>query len=397
MLGSSKQLRLKFTDDFDDYPDTINNRPNESASTNAPSKPLSENLMIGRRARRQRQNQRRKAATAIALEKAAMPAEEPNTEAAPLGLQYGKNDPSGIKSVADGYIPLENFPKFPKLPLEMRREVWHYILPEPQAIFVFNNGYIQSIVTGSITRKTFKYRAAASYKVPRLTQVNKETRYEVMIYHRPAFATNFGGIPIYYNRKTDLLHFDSPETLLNFYGGSAPNHLPRSLTNGFRLNMREFHNTVSQLAFGNVRANEGMIGAILSQMKGLKVVLIEDKIMRPDGKDIIESFCHGGKELVMGWDEYTVERPIESRVTLRYVDEPTFKQRIEGWTGRIISEEEEAAERAARVEAKLIAEAAAQRELDKLNRQNELVNEHGSKRKRQDSDVDGPISKRAKA
>ncbi|KAL2073050.1 hypothetical protein VTL71DRAFT_10374 [Oculimacula yallundae] len=399
---SSKKLRLRFDDDFDDYPDSINIRPDPLKSSDPRPVPFPENNMTSRQKRRERQRARRLAASVAAAganEEAPMPAKVQSVDdGALVGLQYGKHDPTGFKTIADGYIPIEEFTLFPKLPLEMRREVFKHILPEPQSIFVFNNGYTQTIATDRVTRKTFMYRAAALYKVPRLLQVNRETRQEVMIFHRPAFATNFGGVPIYYNRKTDLLQFDSPETLLHFYGGSAPNHLPRSLTHGFRLNMREFHTTVSQLAVGNVRAQEGMLGAVLNQMKGLKVVLIENMLLRPEGKKIIEEFCHGERELMMGWGGYTVERSAESRVKFRYADEDGFKRFVQGWKGRIISEEEEAAEEAAKVEAKLMAEAAAQRERDRTNAQKSPADDDtGNKRKRRDSDGGLPINKKAKS
>ncbi|KAH7407242.1 hypothetical protein BKA64DRAFT_742908 [Cadophora sp. MPI-SDFR-AT-0126] len=269
----------------------------------------------------------------------------------PVGLQYGEDDPSGFRTIADGYIPIESFKLFPKLPLELRRHVWKRVLPEPQSIYIFSNGYTQKLTVGEISRNTFVFRAAASYKVPRLLSVCKETRQEVMLHHHPCFATNFGGVPIYYNRKTDLLHFDSPDALLHFHGGSAPNHLPRSITNGFRLNMREFHTTVSQIAVGNVRSHEGMLGAMFNQMKGLKVALLADMLSRPQGKNIINDYCHGIKDLEMGWEQYTVDRKTENKVAIKLVSLHDFEGIIMGWKGRIISEEEEAANKADEAEA----------------------------------------------
>ncbi|KAK0100708.1 hypothetical protein ONS95_007159 [Cadophora gregata] len=316
--------------------------------------------MSKRSKRRQRQRQRRFAASA---EYETMGTTEQGVveeqAAEPVGLQYGKEDPIGFRTIADGYIPMEKFMFFPKLPLELRRFVWNRLLPEPQSIYMISNGHTQKLTVGSITRNTYIYRAAASYKVPLLLSVCKETRQEVMFHHPPCFATNFGGVPIYYNRKIDLLHFDNPDALLHFHGGSAPNYLPRSITRGFRLNMYEFYNTVSQIAVGNVRAQEGMLGAIFNQMKALKVVLLADKLCRPQGKSIINDYCHGIKDLEMGWEEYTIDRKTENKVEIKLVNFDEFKETILGWKGRIISEEEEGARKAEEAEAAVLQSATA--------------------------------------
>ncbi|KAH6721824.1 hypothetical protein BKA61DRAFT_666563 [Leptodontidium sp. MPI-SDFR-AT-0119] len=356
MHGPTKHLRLRFDDDFDDYPESINNCKNTSTASNPAPRPFAN--MSRRSKRRQRQRTRQERAAAASLAAMGM-ADQGGDLVGPIGLQYGEDDPIGFRTIEDGYIPMEVFPRFPKLPLELRREVWRRVLPEPQSIFITANGHAQYIIIGNIRTQTWVYRPEASYKVPRLLGVCHETRQEVMIYHRPCFAHQFGGVPVYYNPKTDLLHFDNPEALLHFYGGSAPNYLPRSLTNGYRWNMREFHTNVTQIAVGNVEASEGMLGAMFNQMKGLKVVLIENQLMRPEGETIMKEVCDGIRELQLGWEEYTVERTDENRVKFKLVRSPQFKEKIQGWTGRIISEEEEAAERAEEAEARLIGENAA--------------------------------------
>ncbi|KAH7357157.1 hypothetical protein BKA65DRAFT_474947 [Rhexocercosporidium sp. MPI-PUGE-AT-0058] len=314
---------------------------------------------MSRRSKR-RNRQRMREARAEAASRAAMgEADEGANVVAPIGPQYGEDDPIGFRTIEDGYVPLVDFPRFPKLPLELRREVWHRVLPEPQSIYITSNGHAQYIVVANARIQTWVYRPEVSYKVPVLLSVCLETRQEVMIYHRPSFAANFGGVPVYYNPKTDLLHFDNPEALLHFYGGSAPNYLPRSLTSGFRWNMKDFHTTVTQVAVGKVEASEGMIGAMFNQMKGLKVVLIENQILRPEGETIMKEFCDGVRELELGWEDYTVERTDGNRVKFKFVRSPEFKQAIVGWKGRIISEEEEAATLAEEAEAKLMQENAA--------------------------------------
>ncbi|KAG4435723.1 hypothetical protein IFR05_008809 [Cadophora sp. M221] len=314
--------------------------------------------MSRRSKRRQRQRQRQERAEAASLAAMGM-ADQGGDLAGPIGLQYGEDDPIGFRTIEDGYIPMEVFPQFPKLPLELRREVWRLVLPEPQSIFITSNGFAQNIIIGNTRTQSWVYRPEASYKVPRLLSVCLETRQEVMIYHRPSFANQFGGVPIYYNAKTDLLHFENHEALLHFYGGSAPNYLPRSLTGGFRWNMREFHTKVTQVAVGKVEANEGMLGAMFNQMKGLKVVLIDNRIMRPEGETIMKEICDGVRELQMGWEEYTVERTDANRVRFKLVRSPQFKEIIQGWTGRIISEEEEATLLTEEAEARLMTENAA--------------------------------------
>lgn len=249
-----------------------------------------------------------------------------------LGLQYGEDDPIGFRTVEDGYIPIEQFTLFKKMPLELRRFVWNNVLPAPQTIYITVNGFAQSIWSGNVKKSVWIHRASATYKVPYLLTVSRETRQEVMINHPPSFAPQFGGVPIYYNHKHDLLHFDCPEAVLHFYGGSAPNYLPRSLTRGYRLNMRQFHTTVSQIAIGKVRASEGMLGGIFNQMKGLKVVLIENLIQRVEGASIIREYCDGSKELEMGWEEYTVVRNATNKVQLKLVTCDAFKEMIQGWT-----------------------------------------------------------------
>ncbi|PVH79451.1 hypothetical protein DL98DRAFT_532937 [Cadophora sp. DSE1049] len=353
MHGTTKHLRLRFDDDFDDYPESINNQDRPSTASNPAPQPFPS--MSKRSKRRQRQRKRRmEAATEYAAMGETQESVAGEADAGPIGLRYGEDDPIGFRTIEDGYIPFETFTLFPKMPLELRRDVWNRVLPVPQSIYIISNGYAQKLTVGNSTRNTFIFRAAASYKVPRLLSVCKEARQEVLLHHPPCFATNFGGVPIYYNRKIDLLHFDSPDALLHFHGGSAPNYLPRSITNGFRLNMREFYTTVSQIAVGNVRANEGMLGAMFNQMKGLKVVLLADLLCRPEGKDIINDYCHGVKDLEMGWEEYTVDRKTESKVEIKLVPLDEFKKVILGWKGRIVSEEEEGAKKAEEAEAAVI-------------------------------------------
>ncbi|MAD84256.1 MAG: hypothetical protein CL912_14935 [Deltaproteobacteria bacterium] len=293
--------------------------------------------MSKRSKRRQRQRRRRleSAAEYAAMGEIQEVAVE-EAEGGPIGLQYGEDDPIGFRTIEDGYIPMETFKLFPKMPLELRRGVWIRVLPKPQSIYIISNGYTTKLTCGNIIRTTFIFRAAASYKVPRLLGVCKEARKEVMLHHPPCFAANFGGVPIYYNRKIDLLHFESPDALLHFHGGSAPNYLPRSITCGFRLNMSQFYTKVSQIAVGNVRAQEGMLGAMFNQMKGLKVVLIHDMLCRPEGKGFINDYCHGIKDLEMGWEEYTVDRKTENKVELKYVKLDEFKKVILGWTVRTV-------------------------------------------------------------
>ncbi|PBP23739.1 hypothetical protein BUE80_DR005387 [Diplocarpon rosae] len=250
------------------------------------------------------------------------------------------NDEPGDREVEDEFaIPPTQFKKFRKLPLEIRRMVWNLALPKPQVIKITANGYLRHLTRGGITTQTWINRPRANYRVPYMLSVCKESRSEVLVFHRPCFKGNFGGIPIYFNAKQDLLYFQSTDALINFYGGSLPNYVKEDLTLGYRLNMRDMHTVVEQIAIGRVRNMEGMIGGVLNQMRALKSVAIEDLNMRPDGENVILDFTQGIADLALGWKSYTVRRQPQQGVDFKFTDRPGFEKLINQWTGRIFAEE----------------------------------------------------------
>ncbi|OWP02327.1 hypothetical protein B2J93_3115 [Marssonina coronariae] len=228
-------------------------------------------------------------------------------------------------------IPPTKFKKFRKLPLEIRRMIWYLILPEPQVIKITGNGYLRHLTRGGITTQTWINRPRANYKVPYMLSICKESRKEVIVHHRPCFKANFGGIPIFFNAKQDLLHFQSTDALIHFYGGSLPNYVKEDLTNGFRYNMRDMHTVVEQIAIGRVRNMEGMIGGVLNQMSALRSAVIEDLNMRRDGANIIMDFTQGIEDLALGWKDYTVRRHPKRGVDFKLIDHPSFETLINQW------------------------------------------------------------------
>ncbi|PBP22007.1 hypothetical protein BUE80_DR007109 [Diplocarpon rosae] len=261
------------------------------------------------------------------------------------GDQEGDGDDDGNNEPADSEvkdvfaIPPTQFKKFRKLPLEIRRMVWDLALPEPQVIKITANGYLCHLTRGGITTQTWINRPRAHYRVPYMLGVCKESRREVLVFHRPCFRANFGGIPIYFNAKQDLLYFQSTDALINFYGGSLPNYVREDLTHGYRLNMRDMHTVVEQIAIGRVRNMEGMIGGVLNQMRALKSVVIEDLSMRPDGENVIMDFTQGIADLALGWKDYTVRRQPQRGVDFKFTDRPGFEALINQWAGRIFAED----------------------------------------------------------
>ncbi|KAI9049769.1 hypothetical protein LZ554_005920 [Drepanopeziza brunnea f. sp. 'monogermtubi'] len=238
-------------------------------------------------------------------------------------------------------VPPVQLKKFPKLPIELRLMVWDLVLPEPQVIKISANGYFRREASGRTTTQDWVYRPSAQYRVPYMLSVCRESREEVMVHSVPCFASIFGGIPIYFNTKQDLMYFPNTEALMHFYAGAVPNLSTISLTTGgYSWSMTDFHTVVRQIAIGSVTNTEKMIGGVLNQMRGLESVLIEDKGMRGTGDTLILQLTQGVRALTFGWKDHTVRRPADRGVEFKFVPRCAFVRAINEWEGSIFSEED---------------------------------------------------------
>ncbi|EKD12722.1 uncharacterized protein L3040_006873 [Drepanopeziza brunnea f. sp. 'multigermtubi'] len=242
-------------------------------------------------------------------------------------------------------VPPVQLKKFPKLPFELRRMIWDLVLPDPQVIKISANGYFRREASGRTTTQDWVYRPSAQYRVPYMLSVCRESREEVMVHSVPCFASIFGGTPIYFNAKQDLMYFPDTEALMHFYAGVVPNLVNLSLiTGGYSWSMTDFHTVVRQIAIGSVTNMEKAIGGVLNQMRGLESVLIGDKGIRGTGDTLILQLTQGVRALTMGWKDHTVRRPADRSVAFKFVPRGAFVRAINEWEGNIFPEEDLAEE-----------------------------------------------------
>lgn len=98
------------------------------------------------------------------------------------------------------------FTLFPKLPTELRLQIWKYALPGPRVIRVKKNW--KMFLPGRI-------RAAA--KPPAILQTNSESRQLAMRFYELSFNSAIKGRPIDINYRVDALYMESWDTFKAFY------------------------------------------------------------------------------------------------------------------------------------------------------------------------------------
>ncbi|CZR52635.1 uncharacterized protein PAC_02512 [Phialocephala subalpina] len=136
-------------------------------------------------------------------------------------------------------VPTTFFAIFPKLPTEIRNEIWHFSLPR------FRYVKVKSAPTGFLNSsqavKT-NHRVRFSTKVPRLLSVCKEPRAVALDYYPPQLHNYLGGFAINLDYTTGIFYF-SDANIAAMYDLISPPYvfttLGKSEVRGFLSNARQ--------------------------------------------------------------------------------------------------------------------------------------------------------------
>jgi hypothetical protein len=211
---------------------------------------------------------------------------------------------------------LTEFHLFKKLAPEIRQMIWLEVFPNAQAVKITEDG-LHADVRLSFLRLThnYIYRAKVTYVPSPLLFVNRESRAMVMSKYPLAFAAQLGGRPIRFNFQKDILYFESPAAMINFYGGTLPNFQSELETFGYKYNMSEVHDKVQHVAVGNVNVYKGVVGGTLNQFRALKTVILGDAKGQDVGEpyDMILDFITGDERLGFGWQRFQNFKTPEDR------------------------------------------------------------------------------------
>ncbi|CZR52641.1 uncharacterized protein PAC_02518 [Phialocephala subalpina] len=206
-----------------------------------------------------------------------------------------------------GKTPTE-FTLFNKLAPEIHEMIWNYALnDQAQAIKIIGDGYNHELrPTLLSTTHRFTYRAKASYVPSVLLEVNSESRDIVNKQYPLAFGPQLGGRPIRFNFSRDILYFESPNAMINFYGGTLPMFNVELDVYGFSEDMNEVHDNVQHVAVGHIRYFKGTVGATLNQYKNLKTVILGAEVGDDQyaANEIVVDYLTGDRRLQWGWERY---------------------------------------------------------------------------------------------
>jgi hypothetical protein len=124
-----------------------------------------------------------------------------------------KKQVHGTDSVSHSF---DEFQLFPKFPIELRLATWGLAVPERNTVTLTG-------VIGDNPKLIRDWRgdqivAQASYKVPAILHVNRESRGFAQKYYTRALGEQLGGNAVYINFKTDTLHLEGDRAIRAFYG-----------------------------------------------------------------------------------------------------------------------------------------------------------------------------------
>jgi hypothetical protein len=113
------------------------------------------------------------------------------------------------------------FIRFPKLPAELRQEIWTLSLPGPRDILIHLDPQdMRTMDVSDIKEDEHTYYRAKAYAgpVPAHLHINQESRAVAKIYYGLGFEDQTRGRPIYVDFKVDTICFSNYEAVYAFYG-----------------------------------------------------------------------------------------------------------------------------------------------------------------------------------
>lgn len=160
---------------------------------------------------------------------------DPNKNEAPDDLE----EPSRTVNNPPTFMDLTTFTKFPSLPIELQLEIFELSIPGPQLITISAE---ETPIAAEYTTKTW----AASYKVPTILHINKESRNLGERIYKLEFKNNFAGaVGVWMDISKDILYF---ETELSFYRFFGSGRIRSHEVDGYRVKQPIF-DKVPALAF----------------------------------------------------------------------------------------------------------------------------------------------------
>ncbi|KAF8854513.1 hypothetical protein BDZ45DRAFT_676895 [Acephala macrosclerotiorum] len=203
---------------------------------------------------------------------------------------------------------LTEFTIFDQLAPELREMIWNFALNgQARAVKIIGDGFNHELrPTLLATTHRYTYRAKASYVPSALLGVNRESREIVNKQYPLAFGPQLCGRPIRFNFSRDILYFESPNAMINFYGGTLPMFNMELDVYGFSIDMNEVHNKVQHVAVGHIRYFKAMVGATLNQYKNLKTVILGAEVgdSQYDTHDTTVDYLTGDMRMLLGWERY---------------------------------------------------------------------------------------------
>lgn len=198
--------------------------------------------------------------------------------------------------------------------------IWKEALPGVQAVRITADGYnFRDRPTLMTKMNRYCYRGKASYVPSPLLAVNSESRTIVESQYPLVFGAQLGGRPIRFNYKKDILYFECPSAMINFYGGTLPMFTPELQVFGFSHDMSQVHDKVQHVAIGNIKFYKSAVGATLNLFKVLKTVVLGDTKGENHfaTNDQILDFITGDKRMTYGWERYqTFKTPDDGNMPL---------------------------------------------------------------------------------
>ncbi|KAE9368016.1 hypothetical protein N431DRAFT_471391 [Stipitochalara longipes BDJ] len=122
------------------------------------------------------------------------------------------NDSKTQVDILESVLPRESFTVFPKLPLELRRRIWYYALPDSRVIEI-------EWTASNAPKAGWFYTIESIHRTPIVYRINKEARRESLRFYKPITlnAANFPVSQFPEERITRPKQYEIPFTPIHFF------------------------------------------------------------------------------------------------------------------------------------------------------------------------------------
>jgi hypothetical protein len=194
-------------------------------------------------------------------------------------------------------MPLTTFHLFPKLPLELQRNIWEHSLSESRVVSIKRRGRVLEIPEGS---KYFEehYLITASYHIPGALHCTSESREVAKMKYTYCFEKQLQGKGIFFDFDRDMLYFTDQWALSAFYDMEVPDW-PREnqRSRHYSLEIKLLHDSLRLFALhAENRDYARSVGILLNQFEKLEKVVIFGKDLKQIenyGKTVLTPYVEG--------------------------------------------------------------------------------------------------------